>query len=565
MKRTLTICPALLSVLLCAFGAMAQRSQESQLQRSIRTMETLLERLQATYVDSLDMEKHLQTGVAYMLRSLDPYTEYYTEEQARQFQDNSAGEYGGIGIRIATYNGQAYLINPMPGQPAFKAGLRSGDKVVRVDSTSTRGHDSNFVTKLIRGQAGTPVTITVVRPYAQDSLLTVTMERAKVSVPAVPFCTILPSGIGYLPITTFSPDNTAAQVRAALEDFKQDKNLKGIIIDLTENGGGLLSQAVDIASMFLPRGSKVLETKGRMHDESVVYNTKKDPIFPDIPLVVMLNRGSASASEVLAGALQDYDRAVLVGERSFGKGLVQSTMGMPYDGMLKVTTAKYYIPSGRLIQALDYSHRDADGHPGYTPDSLAKTYYTAAGRPVKDGGGLQPEVVVKDTLVHSYLVYNLVSKPYLFDFANRWHATHKQKEETPFVMTDEVWKGFVETLPDSALNYETGTSQALKQLRDQAKDDGLLTDAMKKELDNLEALLKQKNSAELAQARNEIERMLAPMLAERYGFEEAELRMELNYNPLLKAAEEVLLNPKKYHSLLKKEAPKKAPKNKKKK
>lgn len=542
MRKVLTI----IALCLCLMPAKAQRSQESNLQRSIRTFQSLLTNLQQYYVDTLSIDVPMKTGINYMLRSLDPYTEYYTEEEAEQFRSASNGEYGGIGIRIATYEGQAYFTDPMPGNPAYNAGLRSGDKVIQVDSVSTRGRNSDFVTRLVRGQAGTPVTITVVRPYVADSLITVTMNRAKLSIPAVTYHTLLPDGIAYIQLSTFSNDDTAEQMRRVLEEYKKDKTLKGLILDLGDNGGGLLSQAIDIASMFLPKGSKVLETKGPKN--STLYTTRKDPIFPNLPLAVIINQGSASASEVLAGALQDHDRAVLVGTRSFGKGLVQSTIPMPYDAMLKVTTAKYYIPSGRLIQALDYSHRDEQGHPGYTPDSLAKTFYTDAGRPVKDGGGLQPEVTVSDSLTHYDLMYNLVSKPYLFDFANRHHAVHPESQT--FVMTDEVWQEFTSTLPPQALDYESATSRALQQLRRSAADDKLLSDAAAAQLDSLASMLIPDPHIALPGARQEIERVLVPMLAERYGFEQAALRAALDYDPAVKEAVKILLSPARYKKLL---------------
>lgn len=540
----------LLAAALCCMAANAQKSPESALQQSIRTVQEVLVKLQANYVDSLKIEKNVHDGLEYMLQSLDPYTEYYNSDETDQFINNNQGEYGGIGITLATYNGQTFFSSPMEGHPAFKAGFRTGDKVIKVDSVDTRGRDSNFVTKLVRGQAGTPVTITVVRPFVQDSIITATLIRSKVAIPAVSYYEILPSGIGYIHLSSFSPDNTAEQVRRVLEEFKRDKKLKGIILDLSDNGGGLLNQAVEIASMFLPRGSKVLETKGRTADKSTVYTTRREPIFPSMPMAVIINRGSASASEVLAGALQDYDRAVLVGERSFGKGLVQSTMPLPYNAMLKLTTAKYYIPSGRLIQALDYSNRDENGHPGYTPDSLANTFFTAAGRPVKDGGGLQPEVIVKDTMVNYYLMYNLVRNPYLFNFANRWYAEHPMKEGTPFVMTDEVWNAFASSLPKEALDYETSTSQALDALRKAAGEDKLLTPAIAEQLDKLTQELKPESSTLLKESRADIEAILAPMIAERYGFQKAAKALETTVDPTVIQAEKILLSPRRYKELL---------------
>lgn len=550
MKKILTLLLGIISF--CPIAA--QNSPENALNRSLRTTQSLLSTLQQYYVDTLNLETRVHDGLNAMLSNLDPYTEYYTQEEAEQFRSDANGEFGGIGVRIATYDGQAYFTNPMPGRPAFMAGIRSGDKVIKVDSVSTRGKDSAFVTKLVRGQAGTPLTITVVRPYCTDSIITMTLERAHLSIPVVPFYTILPSGVGYVQLNSFGADDTAEQLRRVLEQFKADKNLKGLILDLSGNGGGLLTQAVDIASMFLPRGSKILDTKGRTDEISTTYVTKKDPIFPDLPLALIIDRGSASASEVLAGALQDHDRAILLGERSFGKGLVQSTIRMPFDGMLKLTTAKYYIPSGRLIQALDYSHRDENGHPGYTPDSLANTFYTDAGRPVKDGGGLQPEIVVEDTVAQYYLLYNLTRHPYLFNFANRWAATHPLPKGENFVMSDLVWQEFVDSLPPAALDYESQTTRALNLLQRAATDDKLLNQQAQQQLEALKQALKPNPKAELEAARADIERALVPMIAERYGFEEAENQAIVRYNPIVAKAVDILLNKTKYKALLSKPA-----------
>ena len=549
--KHLKILAAVSALLLGAFAASAQKSPETNLQHAIRTGSDLLVKLQQYYVDSLNVDSLLHLGMNYAMAGLDPYTEYYSAEEADRFRRDASGEYGGIGIRIATYNGQGYFTDPMEGMPAIKAGLRSGDKIIRVDTIDTRGRNGDFITKHLRGQAGTPVTITVVRPYAPDSVITVTIERAKIVVPAVSYSAILPGHIGYIALSTFSPDDTAEQVRRVLEGFKADKELKGIIFDLKDNGGGLLSQAVEIASMFLPKGSKIIEARGRDGRLEQVYKTRQEPIFPDIPLAVLINRGSASASELFAGALQDYDRAVLIGERSFGKGLVQSTLPMPYDGMLKLTTAKYYIPSGRLIQALDYSHRDESGHPGYTPDSLAKTFYTAAGRRVKDGGGLQPELRVNDTIAHQELIYNLLSSHYMFDYANRRYAAHQGN--APFTMTDEVWEEFVTTLPDTALHYESRLEKGLMELKRVAREEGSMNEATEAAFAGLSKALQRDARQELKQARPEIERFLVPMLAERYGFERAATAAEVSFDPAVRAALDLLANPAEYHRLLRKQ------------
>lgn len=563
-KKLITRIGAALTVAVTVFSAMARTtSPESSAQQTMVTFNNIISKLQQFYVDSLDLEKNALTGINAMLQDLDPYTQYFTEAEANQFRNDANGEFGGIGVVLTSYNGQTYITDPMPGKPAFKAGLRSGDKVIMVDSVSTRNKPNDFVRGLVRGFAGTPLSITVVRPFVADSVITVRFEREKIQQPVVPFHTVFEPGIGYLEISTFSPDNTAESVRKVLEEFKKEKNLKGIIIDLSDNTGGLITQAVEVASMFLPRGTKVLETRSKGGAMDRTYYTKQDPIFPDIPLAVIINRNTASASELFSGALQDYDRAVLIGQRSFGKGLVQSTMEMPYNGMLKVTTAKYHLPSGRLIQALDYSNRDENGHPGYTPDSLSNIFHTTAGRIVKDGGGLQPEILVNDSLEHPFTVYTLMVKPYMFNFANEWYARHPLPEGKDFEFTDEVWNAFLDSLPYSSIKLDSQSQYLIDKLRETARESGTLNDSIENQLNALAAAIIPEVRTEINDARQDIEPSLAAMIAERYGFSQAMSMMSARYDKGIQEARKILLDPAAYKAMLK--AAPAAPQGKKKK
>ena len=551
MKKTLS---ALFSI--CLALAMSAEdttgvSHDVSVSRNLSTFSAIVKELELNYVDSIRPSEAFGAAIEAYLSTVDPYTEYYSADDRSELTKMTTGEYdyGGIGSYIMQRDGSSYISGPMEGAPAANAGLRSGDKIIRVDSIDTSNMGSQEVTKLLRGLAGTPVQVTVERPFVTDSIIVFDIVRSKLSDPSVPYWGVINGNTGYIRLTTFLADS-GKQVAEALKQFKANPEVTKIVLDIRSNGGGLLEQAVDILGNFLPKGTEVLNTRGREKSLEKTYKTTKTPIYPDIPLAVLIDGGSASASEITAGALQDLDRAVLVGSRSFGKGLVQSTRPLPFDGLLKVTVAKYYIPSGRLIQALDYSHRNPDGSVARTPDSLTNVYKTAHGREVHDGGGLTPDITIDWGQV-SPLLYNLVGDNKIFDYATRYANTHDSiAGPWEFEITDEIYDDFKSSIDPSTLKYDKVLDQLLKQLQETAKAEGYLTDEAKAAIDNLTPLLTNDVNQDLDNKRAEIAEYLAGEIASRYYYENGRLIQNLRNDKALKEAIEILSDPSRLNSIL---------------
>ena len=526
-------------------------SHDASVARNLTTFNALVKELEMNYVDTIRPKEAFNSAIAAFLSTVDPYTEYYSAEQRSDLTALTTGQfaYGGIGSFIMQRDSASFISYPMEGAPAAKAGLRSGDQIIRVDSVDTSHMGSEAVSKLLRGQAGTPLTVTVRRPYVTDSILTFEMVRGKLVEPSVPYWGVIDGNTGYIRVTQFI-EQTGKDVREALESFKKDPAVKQIVLDLRGNGGGLLEQAVDIVGNFVPKGTEVLRTRGRDAKSEKIYKTTHTPIFPDIPLAVLIDGGSASASEITAGSLQDLDRAVLVGSRSFGKGLVQSTMQLPYDGLLKVTVAKYYIPSGRLIQALDYSHRNPDGSVARTPDSLTNVYKTLHGREVRDGGGLKPDIEVDWGQV-SRLAYNLVRDNWTYDFANRYANTHPTiPPASEFVITDEIYEDFKKSIDPKKLKYDKVLDEILKELRKTAGEEGYLNDQTTALLDSLSPLMTHNLSHDLDNRREEVSGYLGAEIAQRYYFDKGKIIQDLRNDEALKKAEAILSDPAELNKML---------------
>lgn len=526
-------------------------SHDASVARNLTTFNALVKELEMNYVDTIRPKEAFNSAIAAFLSTVDPYTEYYSAEQRSDLTKLTTGQfdYGGIGSFIMQRDSASFISYPMEGAPAAKAGLRSGDQIIRVDSVDTSHMGSEAVSKLLRGQAGTPLTVTVRRPYVTDSILTFEMVRGKLVEPSVPYWGVIDDNTGYIRVTQFI-EQTGKDVREALESFKKDPAVKQIVLDLRGNGGGLLEQAVDIVGNFVPKGTEVLRTRGRDAKSEKIYKTTHTPIFPDIPLAVLIDGGSASASEITAGSLQDLDRAVLVGSRSFGKGLVQSTMQLPYDGLLKVTVAKYYIPSGRLIQALDYSHRNPDGSVARTPDSLTNVYKTLHGREVRDGGGLKPDIEVDWGQV-SRLAYNLVRDNWTYDFANRYANTHPTiPPASEFVITDEIYEDFKKSIDPKKLKYDKVLDEILKELRKTAGEEGYLNDQTTALLDSLSPLMTHNLSHDLDNRREEVSGYLGAEIAQRYYFDKGKIIQDLRNDEALKKAEAILSDPAELNKML---------------
>ncbi|MCF0204606.1 MAG: S41 family peptidase, partial [Muribaculaceae bacterium] len=372
-------------------GSYAWAYNETEVARNLTTFNDLYKELITHYVDSINAEKSITTAINAMLDDVDPYTEYFPAKEQEDFQVVSTGEYGGVGSYITERDGYVYFSEPYQGSPAAKNGVRAGDKIIMIDNDSTKGWSNEKVSAALKGLPNTNVRIVVERPYVKDSIITFNITREKIEINPVAYYGVERGNIGYIMLTTFN-EKAAREVKKAVLELLADQRVKGLVLDLRGNGGGLIEQAVQIADFFVPKGVTVVETKGKVPEQNRAYKTTQEPIAPKIPIAVLTDGGTASASEIVAGALQDLDRGVIIGGRSYGKGLVQTTRPLPFDAMLKVTVAKYYIPSGRLIQAIDYSKRASDGSVERIPDSLTHVFTTAHGRQVRDGGGITPDI-----------------------------------------------------------------------------------------------------------------------------------------------------------------------------
>ncbi|MDE7342819.1 MAG: S41 family peptidase, partial [Muribaculaceae bacterium] len=499
-------------------------SHDEAYQRNITIFNALTRELEESYVDSVRVDDAFKAAIRGMLATVDPYTEYYSYDDKESISRLTTGAYGGIGSFILGRNGNTYIDRPIVGSPAMKAGLKPGDRILRVDTVDVVGLSSDKTSGLLRGQPGTDVVVTVERPYAApDSILTFTITREKVGEPSVPWYGVVKGNIGYIRLTQFV-ESSAADVLKAIEEFQANPEVKYLVLDLRGNGGGLVDQAVKILSYFLPKGTEVLRTRGKDVASEKIYKTQQNPVMPDIPMAVLIDGGSASASEITAGALQDLDRAVLIGTQSFGKGLVQGTRPLPYNALLKVTQAKYYIPSGRLIQALDYSHRNPDGSVARVPDSLTNVYHTLAGREVRDGGGLRPDSVVSPGRL-SPLVYSLLAGQQIFDYATKYVATHPAPDSLEtFSLTDEDFADFADGIDPKSVTFDKLCNNILKDLREAAEAEGYLNPQITAAIDSLDRQLDHDLRSDLYTKRGVIEEYITQEIASRYEPGSGEVR-----------------------------------------
>lgn len=528
----------------------AALSHDEAYRRNLSIFNALTRVLEEHYVDSIRPDEAFNGAIRGMLATVDPYTEYYSYDDKESLERLTTGSYGGIGAFITT-RGEATLISePIIGSPAFRAGLKPGDHILMVDTIDVRKKRSDEVSKLLRGQQGTRVNVRVSRPYAgPDSILNFSLMREKVSEPAIPWSGVLDGGIGYVKLNQFV-ESSGPDMKEALDSLKANPEVKYMILDLRNNGGGLVESAIDILGNFLPKGTEVLRTRGKTKASEKVYKTQRTPMLPDMPLAVLIDGGSASAAEITAGALQDLDRAVLIGSRSFGKGLVQGAVQLPYNSMLKVTQAKYYIPSGRLIQALDYSNRTEDGKVARTPDSLTNLFHTAHGREVRDGGGLTPDSII-NWGNNSALVYGLIVGNHIFDYANKYVATHPRPEtlET-FSLTDGDFEEFASGIDAKTFKYDKLCSQIIDNLRQAAEAEGYMSPDVKEAIDSLEKRLDHDLKSDIYTKRDWIEEYLTEEIASRYWPGEGRTRRELVSDKAIDMARKIFTTPGLYQSIL---------------
>lgn len=508
----------------------------------------LFHELNTIYVDETEPAKLVKTGIDAMLSSLDPYTSYIPEEDQEDFRFMTTGEYAGIGALI-TKRGEWVLISePYEGMPAQVAGLKAGDKIIKIDGASMRNKETSEVSEKLKGAAGTTVIITVLRPGIEKEL-EISIKRQVIQINPVPYFGMINDNTGLIILNNFT-QNCADEVEKAINELKKSGNLKGLILDLRGNPGGLMDEAVKVANLFLPRSSEVVSTKGKVSQWDKTYRAPREPLDTITPLAVLINRSSASASEIVAGALQDHDRALIIGQRSFGKGLVQTTRALPYNSSLKVTTAKYYIPSGRCIQAVDYAKRNEDGSVGLIPDSLMKEFKTKGGRTVLDGGGISPDITMEQEQ-YSNITIALLMQQTIFDFSTQY-ASKKETLPAPdsFYVDDNLYQEFVDyVLSLDSFRFESKANDLLNKLKDAAKKEGKFEDA-KNTFEELEKVLKPDVRHALLNAREDINPLLGSEIVRRYYHEKGSIVYSLKFDKELSTAVKALQDVEKYKGML---------------
>lgn len=533
-----------------ALTAMADKNERQMFSYSqnVEVFSDVLKRLSIHYVDTLDIDKSVKYGIGAMLSTLDPYTVYFTEEEAKEFAEQSTGEYAGVGCTIVQRDSAVYVSEPFEDTPAYEVGLRAGDKIVMIDNDTVLAWKSDDVSKRMRGLPNTSLRMVIERTGV-DSLIEVNiMRRIITRNPVVHYGTVA-DGVGYILLETFS-DKAADEVRKAFIELKEKNHITSLILDLRDNGGGLVGEAVDILSMFVPRGTTVLESRGKDADGNHVYKTNREPIDTQIPLVVLINGYTASSSEVVAGALQDLDRAVVVGERSYGKGLIQQVFPLPYNRTIKVTVSYYYIPSGRSIQAIDYTKRDADGRVARVPDSLTNEFKTAGGRIVRDGGGITPDIAIKpDTMSH--LHYYLYMGHHIFDYATRYVSNHDTiAPAADFSLTDADYEAFKDFVEQRDFKYDKMSSKRLEELREAMTFEGYMDENAKHLIEQLEQSLQHNVRQDLDTFRKEIELSLAQEIVRRYYYQRGAIEVSLRGDTTIKGAVDLLQSPVQYKDIL---------------
>lgn len=533
MTRHIKIILAAAAMFFSAAHTSDAQSQSFKLGQWVEIHNSILKELNATYVDSLQIDRIMRTGIDAMLEELDPYTIYIPEEENEDLQMMLSKTYGGIGAIIHKKKEENVIINePYAGSPAQKYGLQCGDEIIAIDGVPTKGLESQESSNRMKGKPGTSVTFKVKKVRTGDTL-DINIIRERIHFPDIEYAGMLDDTTGYILQTGFT-ENVAADVRARFLELKK-KGMKKFVLDLRGNGGGLMSEAIDIVSLFVPKGSLVVSSKGNTESSVNRYYTTSEPIDTLMPIVIMLDSGSASSSEIVSGALQDMDRATIMGKRSYGKGLVQSIRPIAYNGQLKVTTAKYYTPSGRCVQAIDYTHRNEDGSVGHIPDSLTREFRTAGGRIVRDGGGITPDVEI-DSQDYSRLVYALVLggviDQYVIDYARR-HAEIPAVKD--FHFTDEDFEDFIRFAKTQEFDYRSSAKTLYDQMKRELVKDGL-AEAMAPELEAMEKALEMDKERFIRLKKDEIVPFIEEELATRYWFQEAGVEVRLRYDSQLKEA-----------------------------
>jgi carboxyl-terminal processing protease len=547
IRKKLLAALALSTLGLVSFRAASDNERYFEIAKNLDIFATLFKEVNTYYVDEITPAKLVKTGIDAMLRSLDPYTNYIPEDDIEDFRTMTTGQYGGIGASVVKRNGKTVVQSAYEGYPAQKAGLLPGDEILDINGVVVDKKSNGDISKLLKGQANSVVKLLVTR-YGQDKPVQIDITRDKIQVDNVPYTGMISGDVGYFQLGSFTVD-AGKEVRAAVTKLKE-QGAKKIVFDIRDNPGGLLNEAVNISNLFIDKGLDVVSTKGKVTEWNKTYKALDVPLDTQIPVAIITSSRSASASEIVSGVLQDYDRAVVVGERTFGKGLVQATRPLSYNSQLKVTTAKYYIPSGRCIQEIDYAHRSDDGTLGKFPDSLRTAFKTTAGRTVYDGGGVAPDVEVNDREIAD-ITRILLQKSYLFDYATRYRAEHATiAPARQFHLSEMDYQKFVSYLQGKSISYSTDAEKALADLSKKVKEEKHYDD-VKLELEAVRKKITVNKANDLQRFKPEIKELLEQEIVSRYYFEKGRTEAGFDDDPNIIAAVAVLNDPNRYAALLK--------------
>ncbi len=540
----------LILLVFTAVNANAQTKKNNfEISKSIDIYNNVLRQLNMYYVDEIDPAELNENAINAMLEGLDPYTVFISESQIEDVKLMTTGEYGGIGAIIQYFDGKSQISEPYEGFPAAKAGLIPGDIFLEVNGIDVTGKNTSEVSELLKGTPGTIVKLKMQRPGEKEPFVK-ELKREKIKIDNIPYYTVFDNGIGYAILSQFTKD-CARELKDVIVEMKKNHELKGFILDLRGNGGGLLAEAVDIVNMFVPKNELVVYQKGKVAEHNYNHYPQHEPLDLDIPLVILVNEGSASASEIVSGSIQDFDRGVIVGQRTFGKGLVQNIFPMSYNTQIKVTVAHYYLPSNRCIQEIDYSKKKKNATDTIAKnDTLGKAFHTANGRVVYEGHGIQPDVKIEPTMA-STITMNLYAKNLFFKYANKYYREHKSiKSAKDFQISDTEYEDFMQFVKDEGFTFTSQSEKEIKELERVAKLEGYLED-IQPMLDEAKAKIEVEKTKDLLDNRSEIEEMLEAEIVSRYYYQKGRIIATLDDDPELAKAFEVILNQEEYNNILK--------------
>ena len=534
-------------LLFISLNLKAQNENNFEISKNLEIFISMYNELNKSYVDEINPGELMVGGIESMLETLDPYTVYIPESQIEDYRMITTGQYGGIGSLIHKNGDYVIISEPYEGYPAQTTGLKAGDRVISINGENMVGKPSDEVSKFLKGQPGTSIKISVERDNA-ESPLDFEITRQNITIKDIPYYGMLNKNIGYIKLSGFT-QQAGNKVKDAYVELKNNNPLKGVILDLRNNGGGLLGEAVNITNIFVDKGALVVSTKGRLKDKNQDHYTRFNGIDPKIPLIVLINAHSASASEIVAGAIQDLDRGVILGQRSFGKGLVQNVIPLSYNSQMKITVAKYYIPSGRCIQAIDYSMKDEDGYYSKIPDSLVNEFKTKNGRLVYDGGGIEPDIKMSPRR-YSRIITSLFTKYLIFDFATKFAIENPEiPQAEDFIITDEIYQDFVDFLADKDYDYTTACEEKLNELKETSEAEGTY-EAIAEQYELLHKAMMHNKEEDLVTYKDEISELLKLEIVSRYYYQEGKIRASLHDDPEINRAIKVLEDPAIYQSVL---------------